>query len=59
MTKLDRTSLVPKQMQAAYDKINALIEPFCRNYLNGEYCELAQRMAAALCRKSVFSFRLK
>jgi hypothetical protein len=51
MTKLDRTMLVPKQMQATYDRINALIEPFCRNYLNGEYCELAQRMAAALCRK--------
>jgi hypothetical protein len=51
MTNLDRTMLVPKQMQAAFDRINALIGPFCRNYLNDEYCELAQRMAAMLGRK--------
>ena len=38
-------------MQASYEGILALTEPFCRDHLNDEYRELAQRMAAALCRK--------
>ena len=42
---------VPKQMQPTYENIIALTEPFCRNFLNDEYSELAKRMAAALCRK--------
>ncbi|MEJ2375925.1 MAG: DUF6398 domain-containing protein [Pseudolabrys sp.] len=38
-------------MQTTYESILSLTEPFCRNHLNDEYCELAQHMAAALCRK--------
>jgi hypothetical protein len=51
MAKLNRTMSVPKNMRATYEGIVALTEPFCRDYLNGEYCELANCMAAALCRK--------
>src|SRR5262249_12337674 len=46
-----RTTSVPKQMQASYESILALTEPLCRDHLNDEYRELAQRMAAVLCRK--------
>ena len=51
MAKPKPTTSVPKQMQASYESILALTEPFCRDHLNDEYRELAQRMAAALCRK--------
>lgn len=49
--KRARTISVPTHMRATYESIVALTEPFCRNHLNDEYRELAQRMAAALCRK--------
>jgi hypothetical protein len=51
MEKLDHTISVPKNMRATYEGVVAVTEPFCRNYLNSEYYELAKRMAAALCRK--------
>src|SRR5215217_3414774 len=51
MTKLIRSKSVPKSMQATYDAITALTDAFCRDHLDGEYRELAQDMAAALCRK--------
>jgi hypothetical protein len=51
MTKLGRAMSVPRQLQPTYESIIALTDPFCRNHLNDEYRELAQRMAAALCRK--------
>jgi hypothetical protein len=38
-------------MQKRYDEIVALMDDFCRELLNPEYAVLAQRMAAALCRK--------
>jgi hypothetical protein len=38
-------------MQARYDQIVALTDEFCNRHLNDEYRELAQYMAAALCRK--------
>ncbi len=37
-------------MQAIYESIVALIDSVCRDHLNVEYRELAQRMAATLCR---------
>src|SRR3954463_14811522 len=51
MNKGTRSKSVPKNMQARYDQIVALTDEFCRQHLNDEYRELAQRMAAALCRK--------
>jgi len=51
MAKVGRTISMPRQMRATYESIVALTEPFCRDHLNDEYRELAQRMAAALCRK--------
>jgi Domain of unknown function (DUF6398) len=51
MSKFSRAQSVPVKMQATYEGLLALIEPFCREHLNDEYRELAQRMAAALCRK--------
>ncbi len=51
MAKTTRSKSVPKSMQATYDAIVALTDAFCRDHLNDEYRELAQSMAAALCRK--------
>ncbi len=51
MAKTTRSKSVPKGMQATYDAIVALTDAFCRDHLNDEYRELAQTMAAALCRK--------
>jgi Domain of unknown function (DUF6398) len=38
-------------MQATYDRVVALTDPFCREHLNDEYRDLARAMSAALCRK--------
>jgi hypothetical protein len=51
MAKAIRSKSVPKGMQSTYDSIVALTDAFCREHLNEEYRELAQDMAAALCRK--------
>jgi hypothetical protein len=51
MAKITRTKSVPQNMRATYDTIVALTDHFCRDHLDDEYRELAQRMAAALCRK--------
>src|SRR4051812_48694901 len=51
MGKSTRSKSVPKNMQARYDQIVALTDEFSRQHLNEEYRELAQYMAAALCRK--------
>ena len=51
MPKFDRPTSVPKGMQATYEAITTLTDAFCRDHLNDEYRELAQRMTAALCRK--------
>ena len=56
MPKLSRSQSVPKKMQATYEGILALTEPFCRNHLNDEYRELVQRMAATLCRRRTSPF---
>jgi hypothetical protein len=50
MGKVTRSQSVPKNMQARYDQIVALTDEFCHRHLNDEYRELAQFMAAALCR---------
>jgi hypothetical protein len=42
---------VPKAMAAHYQALVALTDAFCRRHLNEGYAELAQRAAAALCRK--------
>jgi len=46
-----KTKSVPKAMQAFYDQIVSHTDAFCQKHLNEEYRELAQHMAAALCRK--------
>ena len=51
MDKVTRSKSVPKNMQARYDQIVGLTDEFCQKHLNDEYRELAQAMAAALCRK--------
>jgi Domain of unknown function (DUF6398) len=51
MATATRSKSVPKGMQPTYDIIVALTDAFCREHLNEEYRELAQDMAAALCRK--------
>ena len=51
MVKSTGSKSVPKNMQARYDQIVALTDEFSRQHLNEEYRELAQYMAAALCRK--------
>ena len=51
MNKGTRSKSVPKNMQARYDQIVGLTDEFCQKHLNDEYRELAQDMAAALCRK--------
>jgi hypothetical protein len=47
---MTRSKSVPQNMRATYESILALTDPFCRDHLDDEYCELAQDMAAALCR---------
>ena len=51
MGKVTQSKSVPKNLQAQYDQIVALTDEFCHRHLNDEYRELAQYMAAALCRK--------
>jgi hypothetical protein len=51
MSKITRSTSVPKTMQARYDQIVALTDAFCQQHLNDEYRDLARHMAAALCRK--------
>ncbi len=51
MSKVTRSTSVPKTMQARYDQIVALTDAFCQQHLNDEYRDLARHMAAALCRK--------
>ncbi len=51
MAKITRTKSVPQSMRTTYDNIVGLKDHFCRDHLDDEYRELAQRMAAALCRK--------
>jgi len=42
---------VPKPMQARFDEVVALTDPFCSKHLTAEYAELARQMTAALARK--------
>ena len=51
MAKIASSKSVPKGMQTTYETITTLTDAFCRDHLNDEYRELAQRMTAALCRK--------
>ena len=51
MAKIASSKSVSKGMQATYETITTLTDAFCRDHLNDEYRELAQRMTAALCRK--------
>ena len=44
---------VPENMRVTYDAIVALTDKVCRDHLDDEYRELAQHMAAALCRKQM------
>ena len=45
------TKSVPQDMRATYDTIVSLTDKVCGDHLDNEYRELAQLMAAALCRK--------
>jgi hypothetical protein len=51
MPKSIRSTSVPKGMQATNDAITTLTDSFCREHMDEDYRALAQRMAAALCRK--------
>jgi Domain of unknown function (DUF6398) len=51
MPKFTKSTSVPKSMRAIYEAITTLTDTFCRKHLNEDYCVLAQRMTAALCRK--------
>lgn len=51
MGKMTRSKSVPKNMGTRYNQVVVLTAEFCNRYLNDEYRELAQYMAAALCRK--------
>lgn len=51
MAKHTGTKSVPQNMRAIYGAIVALTDEVCRDHLDDEYRELAQLMAAALCRK--------
>ena len=51
MAKITRAKSVPQSIRRAYDSIIALTDHFCRDHLDDEYRDLAQHMAAALCRK--------
>ena len=42
---------IPKSMQPKYDEIAAVIEPYCDQYLNGEYKQLCLAALEKLCRK--------
>src|SRR4051794_3945317 len=46
-----RSTSVPKGMQRTYAALVGLTDQFCRHHLDEGYRELAQAMAAALCRK--------
>ena len=46
-----RSTSIPKAMQASFDAVVALTDPFCHDHLNNEYRDLARAIAAALCRK--------
>ena len=43
--------VVPQIMRDRFDTVIGIIDPFCRDHLNGEYATLCRRMTAALCRK--------
>jgi len=51
MSKHGGTKSIPPDMRATYDTIVALTDKVCRDHLDNEYRELAQLMAAALCRR--------
>jgi Domain of unknown function (DUF6398) len=51
MAKHSDTKSVPQNMRATFGAIVALTDKVCRDHLDDEYRELAQVMAAALCRK--------
>ena len=42
---------VLRKMRERYEAITGITDEFCHEHLNEEYRELAQDMAAALCRK--------
>jgi hypothetical protein len=50
MAKITGSKSVPQSMQVTYESIVALAGSFCRDHLNDEYRDLAERMAATLCR---------
>jgi len=46
-----RSLSVPENMRPAYERVVALIDSFCAQYLNEEYAQLSRELAAALARK--------
>ena len=51
MAKQPKSEKVPKELQAKYEEIIALTNPFCRKYLNEEYAQMCRQLTAALARK--------
>ena len=50
MAKTNRSKPVPQKMLARYESILALTDAFCRDHLDDDYRNLAQRMAATFGR---------
>jgi hypothetical protein len=50
MAKITRSKSVPQKMVAVYESILALTDGFCRDHLDDDYRNLAQRMVATLSR---------
>ena len=53
MAKVIHAKSIPQKMQAMYGSILALTDAFCRDHLDDDYRNLAQRMAATLCRMRI------
>lgn len=51
MSQSQKSLRVPKQAKEKYEAIVAITDAFCDQYLNREYKEMAQFLAAALARK--------
>lgn len=57
MAKISKSEKVPKDMQSIFEHIVELTDKFCKDYLNGEYAQLARKATAALCRKRLSPLR--
>lgn len=50
-SKCPPSTEVPTDVRLRYEAITALIDAFCRQYLNEEYAEMCRRLATALAQR--------